>query len=426
MTPSGPGPATATRPADQTRQSRRPVDTVTVAPTLDIVVPVFNEQRQLAASVHRLHEYLSTRFPFTFRITVVDNASTDDTHAIAREVATDLPHVRVVHLDRKGRGRALRAAWSASDASVLAYTDVDLSTDLNALLPLVAPLVSGHSDVAIGSRLARTARVRRGPKREVISRTYNLLLRTTLSTGFRDAQCGFKAIRADAARALLPLVRDETWFFDTELLVLSERAGLRIHEVPVDWTDDPDSRVDIVDTALGDLKGVARLTISLGLGRVPLERIGRDLGRRDTDHEQVRNPLLRFALIGVVSTVAYVALYALLRTGLSAQAANATALLLTAVANTTANRRLTFAIRGRTDALRHQIQGLALFVLALALSAGALAILHRVVAHPARIVELTVLLGSSAVAALMRYLLLRSWVFRDRPAAEPASSPALP
>ena len=154
--------------------------------------------------------------------------------------------MRVVHLPQKGRGRALAAVWSTSDAPVLAYMDVDLSTDLGGLLPLVAPLISGHSDVAIGSRLARGARVVRGPKREFISRCYNLLLRTVLHVRFSDAQCGFKAVRRDAAEQLLPLVEDTGWFFDTELLVLAERAGLRIHEVPVDWVDDPDSRVDIV------------------------------------------------------------------------------------------------------------------------------------------------------------------------------------
>ena len=123
--------------------------------------------------------------------------------------------------------------------------DVDLSTDLAALLPLVAPLLSGHSDLAIGSRLARGARVVRGAKREFISRCYNLILRASLAARFTDAQCGFKAIRADVAARLLPLVQDTGWFFDTELLVLAQRAGLRIHEVPVDWVDDPDSRVDI-------------------------------------------------------------------------------------------------------------------------------------------------------------------------------------
>jgi hypothetical protein len=137
--------------------------------------------------------------------------------------------------------------------------DVDLSTDLAALLPLVAPLFSGHSDLAIGTRLHRGSNVVRGTKREILSRAYNRLLHLALRTRFSDAQCGFKAIRADAARALLPDVRDEQWFFDTELLVLAQRRGLRIHEVPVDWIEDPDSRVRIVQTAAADLRGVARL-----------------------------------------------------------------------------------------------------------------------------------------------------------------------
>ncbi len=228
-------------------------------PVLDIVVPVFNEQVDLEPSVRRLHAHLADRFPYPFRITIADNASTDQTPLIAARLAAELPDVALLRLEQKGRGRALHAAWSASDAEVLAYCDVDLSTDLAALLPLVAPLISGHSDLAIGSRLSRGSRVVRGTKREVISRAYNLLLRGTLATGFSDAQCGFKAIRADVARRLLPLVQDTGWFFDTELLVLAERGGLRIHEVPVDWVDDPDSSVDIVATALADLKGIARM-----------------------------------------------------------------------------------------------------------------------------------------------------------------------
>jgi len=187
-------------------------------------------------------------------------------------LTAELDPVRAVRLDQPGRGRALRSAWSASDAGVLAYMDVDLSTDLNALLPLVAPLLSGHSDVAIGTRLAPGARVIRGRRREVISRCYNLLLHATLRAGFSDAQCGFKAIRADQARRLLPLTQDAGWFLDTELLVLAERAGLRIHEVPVDWTDDSDSRVDVVATALADLRGIARL------GRRPLGQLARFAG----------------------------------------------------------------------------------------------------------------------------------------------------
>jgi hypothetical protein len=229
-------------------------------PTVEVVVPVYNEQRDLERCVRQLHAYLSRSFPFPFLITIADNASTDATWPLARRLAGELEHLRAVHLDAKGRGLALREVWGASPAAVLAYMDVDLSTGLEALLPLVAPLVSGHSDVAIGTRLSRGARVVRGPKREVISRGYNLLLHATLGARFSDAQCGFKAIRADAARKLLPQVRDDGWFFDTELLVLAERAGLRIHEVPVDWVDDPDSRVDLVATAIADLGAIVRLS----------------------------------------------------------------------------------------------------------------------------------------------------------------------
>jgi glycosyltransferase involved in cell wall biosynthesis len=226
---------------------------------VDVAVPVHDEERDLERGVLRLHGHLVRRFPFSARITIVDNASTDRTWAIARRLEGELADLRCIRLERKGRGLALRAAWSQSDSPVLAYMDVDLSTGLEALLPLVAPLLSGHSDLSVGSRLSPGSRVVRGRKREVISRGYNLLLHTTLHTRFRDAQCGFKAISAAAARRLLPLVRDDSWFFDTELLVLAQRLGMRIHEVPVDWVDDPDSRVDIVPTAIADLRGVWRL-----------------------------------------------------------------------------------------------------------------------------------------------------------------------
>ena len=228
-------------------------------PLIDIVIPVYNEERDLGPSVRRLHDYLGSDFPFPAVITIADNASRDGTLAVAQGLANELTRVRVIHLDKKGRGRALRAAWLQSDARVVAYMDVDLSTDLKALLPLVAPLLSGHSDIAIGSRLARGARVTRGPKREIISRCYMLVLRLALGAHFTDAQCGFKAVRTSVAKQLLPMVKDEAWFFDTELLILAQRAGMRIHEVPVDWTDDPDSRVAIMRTSIEDLRGVLRL-----------------------------------------------------------------------------------------------------------------------------------------------------------------------
>ena len=230
-------------------------------PQVDVVVPVYNEQGALATSIRLLHAHLSTTFPFTWRIVIADNASSDATLGLARRLARELPDVEVLHVPEKGRGRALRAAWGSSPADVVCYMDVDLSTDLAALLPLVAPLLSGHSDLAIGTRLAHGARIERSPKRELVSRAYNALLRAALRARFSDAQCGFKAGRTAVVRDLLADVRDHGWFFDTELLVLAQRRGLRIHEVPVDWIEDPDSRVAIVATAVEDLRGVARLML---------------------------------------------------------------------------------------------------------------------------------------------------------------------
>ncbi|MFD3426725.1 glycosyltransferase [Nocardia fluminea] len=385
------------------------------APVLDVVIPVYNEEVDLGLCVRRLHAYLRAGFPFTARITIADNASTDATLAVAELLAAELDGVEVLHLDAKGRGRALRTAWEASDAAVVAYMDVDLSTDLDALLPLIAPLVSGHSDLAIGTRLDASARVVRGPKREIISRCYNLLLKTTLRARFSDAQCGFKAVRAEVARELLPLVRDGEWFFDTELLVLAERAGLRIHEVPVDWIDDPDSRVDIVDTARKDLRGIWRLTRALTTGALPLDELRAAVGREPLVAGVplgMVGQLVRFAIVGVTSTLAYIALYLLLQPLAGSQGANLLSLLVTAVGNTAANRAFTFGVRGRGDALSHQFQGLAIFGFGLAITSGSLFALHRWAPDAPVAVELTVLITANLVATLARFVGLR-WVFRD-------------
>jgi putative flippase GtrA len=377
---------------------------------VEIVVPVFNEQDELAPSVQRLNTFLDEHFPFSAIITIADNASTDGTWQCATDLASSLPRVRAVHLDAKGRGRALQHVWTVSTARVVAYMDVDLSTDLNALLPLVAPLLSGHSDVAIGNRLSRSARVVRGPKRELISRGYNLLLRTTLRARFSDAQCGFKAMRVECAQALLPHVRDTSWFFDTELLVLAERSGLRIAEVPVDWTDDPDSRVDIVSTALADLRGVARLAGSLLRGDLPVRELGAQLGRSGDAPSSFVRQAIRFGFVGVLSTLAYLVLFLLFRAPMGAQAANLLALLMTAVANTAVNRRFTFGVAGR-GAVRHQAQGLLVFACGLALTSGSLALLSLLSAHPARLVEVVVLIAANLASTVLRFVLLREWVF---------------
>ncbi|HTE58969.1 MAG TPA: bifunctional glycosyltransferase family 2/GtrA family protein [Solirubrobacteraceae bacterium] len=359
------------------------------APQIDVVIPVYDEEAVLERSIRRLHRFLTDEFPFSWRIVVADNASTDATPVVAARLAGELPGVELLRLDRKGRGRALRAAWSASRAPVVCYMDVDLATDLRGLLPLVAPLLSGHSDLAIGTRLAHGARVVRGPKRELISRSYNRLLHAALRTRFSDAQCGFKAVRRDVLDELLPAVRDDGWFFDTELLVLAQRRGLRIHEVPVDWIDDPDSRVAIVRTAIEDLKGVARLAAA--------------------------SRVARFMYVGVACTVAYALLFLALRGPVGAEGANALALALTAIGNTAANRRITFGLRGRAGLLRQHVLGAAVFVLTLGLTSGALAVLHGIAASPPRAVELAVLIAASTAATITRFVALRAWVF-NRPA----------
>ncbi len=244
-----------------------------VRPVLDVVIPVHNEERDLERSVRTLHEYLRSHIAFPTRITIVDNASTDATPEIGARLAAVVCGVRFIHIDEKGRGRALRTAWLASDADVVAYMDVDLSTGIGALPPLVEPILAGDADIAIGSRLIAGAGVSRGFKRECISRCYNILLRVALRARFHDAQCGFKAMRAAAARELLPSVRDQGWFFDTELLVLAQRSGLRIREVPVQWVDDPDSRVDVPATAMTDLRGVLRMLRATPSSRGALQQL---------------------------------------------------------------------------------------------------------------------------------------------------------
>jgi hypothetical protein len=365
-------------------------------PAVDIVVPVYNEQAALGMSITRLHAYLSGQFPFSWRITIADNASTDGTWAEAERLARDLSSVRARHLDRKGRGLALREAWMHSDAAVVAYMDVDLSTDLDALLPLVAPLVSGHSDVAIGSRLAPGASVARRPKREFISRCYNALLHLLFATKVRDAQCGFKAVRADIARVLVPAVEDNGWFFDTELLMLAERNGLRIHEVPVDWIDDADSRVSIVHTVAGDVAGSARLvrTFLRGGGRVELGDIARqpvpdDFGRR----------LVSFAAIGALSTAVSLPLFLWWRDPMGAIAANACAVTATFFANTWMHARITARLQ------RPQwFRAIAVYVGSLALTSCALVAVQA--AHGGLPAELAALAVTWTAATLARLALL--------------------
>lgn len=232
--------------------------------TVDIVLPVLNEAHVLEQSVTKLHRYLVSNLPYRWCIVIADNGSTDGTAAIARRLAERYPEIRLLQLPEKGRGRALKQAWVSSKADILAYMDIDLSTNLDSFEPMIAPLITGDAGLATGSRLMKQSRTTRGFKRELISRCYNQIIRTTMKTKFVDAQCGFKALRRDVAQKLLPHIKDTAWFFDTELLVKAEYNGYKIHEEPVEWIEDTDSRVDVVKTATEDIEGLSRVRQEYG------------------------------------------------------------------------------------------------------------------------------------------------------------------
>jgi glycosyltransferase involved in cell wall biosynthesis len=380
----------------------------TATTVVEIVIPVYNEEGDLEESVRRLRTYLDESFPFPTVITVADNASTDRTWDIASWLARTLPGVQALHLNQNGKGRALRAAWLASDAEIVAYMDADLSTDLDALLPLVAPLLSGHSHVAIGSRLASGSRVVRGAKREMISRTYNLLLHTALRNRFSDAQCGFKALRRETAVALLPFVQDNQWFFDTELLVLAERSGLRIHEVPVDWIDDPDSRVHIAQAMSADLKGIWRLVRhqSPEAPELPELRL-----LESSKNSKLSGMLTSYAGIGVTSTITYLVLYLLLRNVLAIYGANVLAFGVSTIMSTIGHAQFG---SGPKNALSRRVAilaGAASFLSGVGLTTLTLS-LDTLLGTTSPLAEALAIIAGTGAAALVRFALLQSWMFR--------------
>jgi hypothetical protein len=374
------------------------------AADVEIVVPAHNEEQGLASSVASLRRYLDTTFPLTAVITIADNASTDRTPEIARRLSHLFPGVRVLRLEEKGRGRALRSAWTASRSPVVAYMDADLSTDLDALLPLVAPLLSGHSDVAIGTRLAPTSRVTRGPKREVISRCYNLLVRGALGNSFTDAQCGFKAVRRDVAQILLPMVSDEEWFFDTELLVLAERNGFRIHEIPVDWVESTTSSVHIARTAWDDVRGLARLAgrLALGGGRAEIPARWRRLSQRREVRHRVG--------VGVLSTISFLPLFGILSSRLGVWWADVTALLVCSAASAAA-RSLLARGSGRDPHRQRRLlaESLGVFTTNLVLTLAALSVMLPLAGH-SLVAQLTAVLAGTLAAGAVRVVTVEAWL----------------
>lgn len=407
--------------------SERDAGAGTSGPTIEIVIPVHNEAIIAEASVRALRSYLDARFPYATVVTVADGGSTDGTWDVAARVAAEVPGVRAVHLDRRGRGRALRTVWSTSDADVVACMDVDLSTDLDAVAPLVAPLVSGHSDIAIGSRLARGAHVARGAKPEPLSRSYELLVRAATGKRFTDAQPGFTAARTDVIRALLPLVEDDDWFFDTEVLLLAERRGLRIHEVPVDWAQDLDPSREILATSVADLKGLWRISRQALTGGSSAGGVCERSGR-----EEITS---RFLTIGGISTAAYLLLLLILQPEVGLLGANAIALTLAAVGNAAAHRGLLSTLAPPADddpspeaapaarnrlrrwaALRRgeacQVGRAAVIAWATGLALSSLALLAAAAVWRSVFLGLVAVLGASAAVSAARFMTLRAVMYQ--------------
>ena len=228
-------------------------------PSVEVVIPVYNEEDALPVSIPKLCAFLRENLSNPWRVTIADNASIDGTRTVSENLCQEIEEVNYLHLPEKGRGRALKVAWLGSECDIVSYMDVDLSTDLSHFPALVGELETG-CHVAIGSRLSRGSKVtQRSFKREFTSRVYNKLIWSMFFVGFPDAQCGFKAMTRQAAQAIIPHVENNNWFFDTELLIIAEKRGYRIGVVPVAWEDDPSSTVNVVKTATEDIKGLLRL-----------------------------------------------------------------------------------------------------------------------------------------------------------------------
>ena len=229
---------------------------------IDFALPVYNEEACLSVNVKKLTSYLQSKAMCDWQVIIVNNASTDETPAIANVLAAEIYEVHAVHLEQKGRGNALRSCFQSSQADAVCYMDIDLSTDLNHIDDLISGLDDGY-DIVIGSRLLPGSRTNRSFKREIISRSYNILVRVMFGYICSDFQCGFKAFRCNVVHNLLPRVKNNRFFFDTELLLLADQLGYRILDVPVNWVEDPDSRVELIPTILEDLAGLARVRLTI-------------------------------------------------------------------------------------------------------------------------------------------------------------------
>jgi len=230
---------------------------------INITIPVYNEEKRMGDNVLKLYHYIKSSLKYPFEIIIADNGSTDNTPAIAKQLSYKYPEIKLLHIEQKGKGIAINTSWSRSKADILSFMDVDLSADLKHFQQLIDAILKDGYDITIGSRLITHKKVKRSLKREIISRCYSFLLKLAFFVKFHDAPCGFKAIKKEAADRLLPLINDAGWFFDSKLLIIGEKLGFKIKEIPIEWIDDPGSKVNIPGTAYEYLKAIFLLKIFL-------------------------------------------------------------------------------------------------------------------------------------------------------------------
>lgn len=239
---------------------------------VEVALPVYNEEKELEKSALKLYSFLKDTYGESkFKITIADNASIDKSIDVGKKLAKKYKSINYIRLDKKGRGRAIKKVWSESMASVVAYMDIDLSTDLNSFPHLVEAITKQNYDLAVGSRLLPSSKIFKRPLlREVLSRGLNVLIKIFFQTKFSDAQCGFKAI-GGKVKNLLPKVLDNEWFFDSELLIVAEKCGFKVYEEPVVWVDNPGSTVRVMGTVMGDLKGLCRLFFTRPWNKIKID-----------------------------------------------------------------------------------------------------------------------------------------------------------
>ncbi len=225
-----------------------------------ITLPVFNEEKIIEKNVEIIRNFLIETFHDNTQIIIADNGSTDLTPEKSKKLSEKYSDIRYVYIYEKGRGRALRNALSKSNADVLSYMDIDISTNLEAFPKLIKAIEDGY-DIAIGSRFVKGSHVSRSIKRELLSRGYNILLKLFFDISFNDSQCGFKAVNRRIVEEIIPKVKDNAWFFDTELLIKAEKKGFKIKEIPVYWTENKDSKVNIIKTIVDYMRSIFRLYI---------------------------------------------------------------------------------------------------------------------------------------------------------------------